>query len=193
MTKQDKRKIQDYLRRVRAHSGDRSAGEQQEIVRAVEEHIYETLHAQSVGSAPTDVDTILSEMDPPESFGSAAGQEYTTTQEGRRIPLGILSLIILIGAVTLPFVLMALSELIRGTIGSMANVGICLGVLLLIVALGLGIAARKERAGKATIIASAILLVGMTLVLPVRFGPANEIVSEGEPVRTDAPVQSSTE
>ncbi len=62
---------------------------------------------------------------------------------------------------------MAINQLIRGNIGSIANVGIPLGLLLLVVALSLGIAARKEPSGKATIIASAIILASLIIFVPV--------------------------
>ena len=169
MTRQETKKIQGYLRQVRRHIGDRSKNEQVELLRALEEQVYE-----SINDSPQEgVEQILARMDPPESFEES---EQSMPARNRavlgRMSLGQLSLLILVVAVITPFTLVALSQLIRGTIGSIFNIGALLGVVLLIVALALGIAARKERAGKATIIASVVIFALLTVFIPV-----NRVVS----------------
>ena len=200
MTEQDKKSIREYLDQVRRHSGNRGPAEQQELVRALEEHIHEIINAKPGSQEPVDVKAILLEMDPPESFGTPTDQEDSERSgEFRRMSLGKLSLVVLIAAVTTPFLLMAIGQLVRGTIGSIATVGIPLGIVLLVVALSLGIAARKERAGKATIIASAIILASLAVFVPVNMvfwtggeetGESMQII-ESEPA--GEPAQPSTE
>ena len=164
MTANDRRAITSYLNQVRKHSGDRTAEEQTELVRQLEEHIYESMAAGEGASA----EDVIARMDPPESFGEPDRDGDDAPTVAGRLTLGQWSLIVLGSGVAIPFILMALSEIIRGTIGSIFNIGGPLGILLVVVALGMGIAARKEPAGKATIIASSIILVLLSLVAPVR-------------------------
>lgn len=188
MTTEVSKAIKKYLDSVKRHIGDRTASEQAELIRQLEEHIHEAIH-----QAPnTPISNIIAQMDPPESFGESDERRPPSSAVLGRLTLGHLSLLLMIIAVATPFVLMALSALIRGNIGSIINVGLPLGVLLLIVALAMGIVARKERSGRVTIIAALVILALLTFFIPV-----NRVVSNSpEPeqsiilVETGIPDQS---
>jgi hypothetical protein len=163
MTNKESKAIQKYLNKVKKYLGGRTASEQSELIRQLEEHIHESIRQ----SPNTPVADIIADMDPPESFGETGDRDLTAPAVLGRLTLGQLSLIVLIIGVITPFILMAISVLIRGNVGSIINVGLPLGILLVIVALAMGIAARREKTGRATIIASVALLLLLTILVPV--------------------------
>jgi len=176
MTNEERRTIQNYLSGVKRCIGDRTASEQAELIRQLEEHIHESIR-QSPG---TPVSDIISQMDPPESFGEADERRPPAESVLGRLTLGQLSLVVMIAGVVIPFLLMALGALIRGNVGSIINVGAPLGIVLVIVALALGIAARKEVTGKVTIVVSSVILALLAALIPV-----NRVVSGSpEPERS---------
>ena len=60
-----KRKINAYLRGVRRAVRDAEPAQRRELIRSLEEHIFEAL-----ASGVSTVDEVLSRMDPPESFAA---------------------------------------------------------------------------------------------------------------------------
>ena len=62
--------IKIHLNQIRNHLGRLPADERQEILQAIESHIYDALEARSDGT-PTAalLDAIIAEMDPPDSYG----------------------------------------------------------------------------------------------------------------------------
>ncbi len=163
MTNNESKTIQKYLNKVKKNLGGRTASEQSELIRQLEEHIHESVRQ----SPNTSVADIIADMDPPESFGETGDRDLTAPAILGRLTLGQLSLIVLIIGVLTPFILMAISFLIRGNVGSIINIGLPLGILLVIVALAMGIVARREKTGRATIIASVALLLLLTILVPV--------------------------
>ncbi|TFH04101.1 MAG: hypothetical protein E4H09_04135 [Spirochaetales bacterium] len=175
----NKNKIRSYLRKVRRFSRDKAPAEQRELIRALEEHIQEALTRRQNSSEPGSVDDVLREMDPPESFGDSGEFEGSGRWVIGHLTLGQLSLFVLIVGVIAPFLLMALSVLIRGNVGSVVNIGIPLGVVLVVVALAMGVSARDEKIGRATIIASSIILASLASL--IFFIPVNRSVSQNGP------------
>jgi hypothetical protein len=176
MTTEDKKKIQDYLAGVKRHIGDRPRAEQFELMQQLEQHIHERINE----SPDANVADVIAEMDSPESFGEPGESGTWAPAVLGRMTLGQLSLLILIVGVLTPFLLMALSQLIRGNVGSMINVALPIGVVLVIIALATGIAARREPTGKVTIIASSAILALLTVFVPVNRG----ISSRPEPTES---------
>lgn len=187
MTNKDSKAIQNYLKKVKKHIGDRTASEQSELILQLEEHIHESL-SQSPDSSVMD---IIAEMDPPESFADSGDRHRTAPAVLGRLTLGQLSLVVLGIGVLTPFFLLAASLLIRGTIGSIINVGLPLGVLLVIIALAMGIVARKEKAGRVTIIASVAILLLLSIMVPVNRSinrnsdPAIQLMEVGIPEESE--------
>ena len=61
--------IDRFLGRVEAHLTDRTEDERDELINDLESHIHDTL-ARRESDTLADVEAVLAEMDPPESYGS---------------------------------------------------------------------------------------------------------------------------
>ena len=129
----------------------------------MEEHIYGALDAR-FSKYPTvaEVQSVLDEMDSPESFQTDDLPDSSALDR----KLGILALIVLVSGVILPFLILIISEL-AGATSDVTNIVIILGIVMVIIALAIGIAGRRSPAGKAAIIASAILLGSLTIFIPI--------------------------
>ena len=70
-------RVRTYLKEVAAHLEGMPERERQDLLKQLESHIYEGLQARTEGNdaQASDVEAVLSEMDPPESYG--------TVREGR--------------------------------------------------------------------------------------------------------------
>ena len=65
-----KTRIDDHIRSVQKHLGDLPADEKREIIQSLENHIHDALEARACGTPTPDLlETILAELDPPESYG----------------------------------------------------------------------------------------------------------------------------
>ena len=73
LSKETKKLINTYLKSVKKSIRNRSNGEKLELLRSMEEHIYGALDAR-FSKSPTlaEVQSVLDEMDPPESFQTDA-------------------------------------------------------------------------------------------------------------------------
>lgn len=61
-------RIDDYLRAVEAQLSDKSAAAKQELLTELQEHIAEALRKRSATPTVADIDAVLAELDPPESY-----------------------------------------------------------------------------------------------------------------------------
>ena len=66
--------IADFLNRVGQHLGHKTDEEKMEILTDLESHIHEALSARAQGRQSTleDLQAVLNEMDPPESYGPSS-------------------------------------------------------------------------------------------------------------------------
>jgi hypothetical protein len=90
-----KKSIADHLDKIRSHLGNLPADEQTEILQSVEAHIYDALLTKAENNpALADLEAILAEMDPPESYGELPPPQKRTFSW--RIGIAALSGIILV-------------------------------------------------------------------------------------------------
>jgi len=131
----------------------------------LEEHIYEALDARS-SLSPTkeEVQSVIDEMETPESFQSNVSKKAPTYTERQ---LGKWALILVISGVVIPLLIIVIAGLSR-TQGDFGNIAVLLGVFLEIVGLAVGIVSRRSPLEKAAIITSAILIGSLSLILPFR-------------------------
>lgn len=155
-----KREVRKYLRRVKAHLGDRSPAEREELLHSIEEHIYELLTQRAI-EEPTfaDLTAVLTELDPPESYGIV-----TESKNSSRI--GWIALSLLVAGIVIP---LAVALII-------SNTGILLFTTgpLVLVALVLGVYSWREPTGKATVIGVAAVVIVAVFVSPVRRSPSGQ-------------------
>jgi uncharacterized protein YfaS (alpha-2-macroglobulin family) len=64
--------IEDYLRRVSAHLGDRGDRERQDILDALRRHILDALQARGGSPTPADVQAVVQSMDDPSDYAAGA-------------------------------------------------------------------------------------------------------------------------
>jgi hypothetical protein len=79
--------INQYLGQVKANLGGASNEEKKLVLADLREHISEAVSARTRGREATvqDVYSVLSEMDPPERFGQAAGQPVVNPGAGKKL------------------------------------------------------------------------------------------------------------
>jgi hypothetical protein len=79
--------INQYLEQVKANLGGASNEEKKLVLADLREHISEAVSARTRGSETTvrDVYAVLSEMDPPERYGQAAGQATGHPGAGKKL------------------------------------------------------------------------------------------------------------
>ena len=163
LSKETKKLINTYLKSVKKSIRNRSNGEKLELLRSMEEHIYGALDAR-FSKSPTlaEVQSVLDEMDPPESFQTDDSSDSSSFDR----KLGKWALIVLVSGISIPLLILLITEL-AGVTRNITIIVIFLGIFMTVVALAIGIASRRSPAGKAAIIASAILLGSITIFLPV--------------------------
>ena len=61
-------KIENYLNAVDAQLGDKSEAARRELLAQLREHIAEAVRHRSAAPTAADIEAVLAEMDPPESF-----------------------------------------------------------------------------------------------------------------------------
>ncbi|NQT60004.1 MAG: hypothetical protein HQ557_13555 [Bacteroidetes bacterium] len=165
VNKNAKKPISKYLKSIKWNIREKSREEQHALLRSLEEHIYEALEARfSISPTKEEIQSVIDEMETPESFQSNVSKKVPTYTEQQ---LGKWALIIVISGVVLPILVLIISEL-SGTPGIFGNISLLLGISLVVIGLAVGIVGRKSPLGKAAIISSAILIGGLSLVLPLR-------------------------
>lgn len=177
VSKEAKKPIIKYLKSVKGNIREKSREEQKELLRSLEEHIYEALGARSsISPKKGEVQSVIDEMETPESFQSSVSKKVPTDTDRQ---LGKWALIIVISGVVLPALILTISVL-TGTPGALGNIALLFGIFLVIIGLALGIVGRKSPLGKAAIITSAILLLGLSIVLP--FGTVTNSSSDSSSI-----------
>ena len=71
LSKGMQKRIRGYLDAVRAHLGHHAEPERVEILQNLEAHVREALAARGEAPSPEDLEAVLAEMDPPETYGQA--------------------------------------------------------------------------------------------------------------------------
>lgn len=88
-------RIDRFLGRVEAHLADRSEEEREELLRDLESHLHDALAGRETASR-ADVEAVIAEMDPPESYGDLAPRtpaEPTKTERPPEVKLAIVLVI----------------------------------------------------------------------------------------------------
>jgi hypothetical protein len=161
------RKVQDFLDRVAAHLGAMPDDEKRELLADLESHIHEALEARLSGRTPTlqDLDAVLAEMDPPESYGEPVAADKPAvpgdqTATSARTGLGIVALCISLGSLVVAMLLATLAYILAlGTGGLLAWIPVFLFLAGQLTALVLGILSWSSPFGKAAVITSSALMV----------------------------------
>lgn len=158
INEQVRSKVEAYIKEVAARSGSMPKAQQQELLRQLESHIYEALAAK-VGERDAqvaDVEAVLSEMDPPESYGG----------QGRLSAWGLTSgkwaLLVSIGGLAASALLALCCS---GRIGLSTWVPLLLFWSAQLAAFILGLQSWREPFGKAAVFTSAGLTVLMLLLV----------------------------
>ena len=178
ISKDAKKPLIKYLKSIKWNIQDKNHAEQQELLRSLEEHIYEALDARS-SLSPTkgEVQSVIDEMETPESFQSYVSKKIPTYTERQ---LGKWALILVMSGVIIPLLIIVIAGLSGIDLG---NIAVLLGIFLVIVGLAVGIVGRRSPLGKAAIITSAILIGSLSLVLP--FGVVTNSSSESSIVTVE--------
>ncbi|HUW56376.1 MAG TPA: hypothetical protein VMZ92_07045 [Planctomycetota bacterium] len=144
------RGVRDFLDRVAEHLGAVPEDEKREILTDLASHIHEALASRVSEREPTlaDLEQVLAEMDPPESYAPQGDVEGAAGSDRRTI--GIAALCTSLG-----------SLLAAGLLAVLADTRLPFFLLVVgqVAALGLGILSRSSPFGKAAIITSSALLV----------------------------------
>jgi len=143
-------RVQSYLKEVAAHLEGMPEREQQDLLRQLESHIHEALQARTGGkdAQASDVEAVLLEMDPPESYG--------TVRDGRlgRLRRGEWALLISLGSLVVAGLLVLLSG---GRMAVWIPVFLFLGSQ--VAAFVIGILSWRESCGKAAVFTSGALSI----------------------------------
>ncbi len=145
--------VDEFLERVNSHLADQTPQQEREILADLEAHIHEALASRAQDRQPTldDVQAVLAEMDPPESYGQSSQAKQASLSPKRII--GIIALCTCLGS-------LALAGLLGLLMGHVLATSIPYFLFLAgqIAALVLGIIARTDPFGKAAIITSCVLI-----------------------------------
>ncbi len=160
--------ISRYLEKVASYLRETPPDEADEIIRDLQSHIYDALASRS-GAEPTpaDLEAVLSEMDPPESYGppvsSDTGTHKALDTTGPTRSLGSWAMAVMIYGVIIPIIL-AMAMVIFG--GRPMNTWqvvtaplVVSGIILELLALILGLASWREKTGKAAAIGAGIIII----------------------------------
>ncbi|MDF7825904.1 hypothetical protein P4B35_17880 [Pontiellaceae bacterium B12227] len=110
LTDELKKRIQDHLAAVQQHLGDLPADEKREIIQSLETHIHGALETRSSGTPTTELlETILTELDPPESY-SAVTPLMGSPRSNALTPPRKTGFLILIGLLTFLFVFIWMND-----------------------------------------------------------------------------------
>ena len=143
-------RVQSYLEEVAAHLERMPEREQQDLLRQLESHIHEALQARTGGkdAQASDVEAVLSEMDPPESYG--------TVRDGRLGGLrrGEWALLISLGSLVVAGLLVLLAG---GRMAAWIPFFLFLGGQ--IAAFVIGIQSWRQSCGKAAVFTSGALSI----------------------------------
>jgi uncharacterized protein YfaS (alpha-2-macroglobulin family) len=77
-------KIETYLDAVAAQLGGQSAAARQELLAELREHIAEAVHRRSPAPTAADVEAVLAELDPPESYREGNGEGLMVDGSGQK-------------------------------------------------------------------------------------------------------------
>jgi hypothetical protein len=154
--------ISRYLTEVATYLDGRTPEEKRELLAEVESHIHEALSRCGHEPTPPDLEAVLAEMAPPESYavagreGEAQGQTPASRPQSGAT-LAKWALAFAIGGCVVPLALGAIAS----AFSPHADGGAAIPLLpvMELVALALGIASWKYKAGKAAAITAAGLLV----------------------------------
>jgi hypothetical protein len=141
--------IQAYLAEVGKYLDGSSEQEQRDLLMQLESHIHEALEDRAEAKIVqlSDVQAVLSRMDPPESYGA------TTPRRARGLSRGKLALLISLGSLVL------LATLLVTTRGRMSSGAFLVLVCAQAPAFVLGVLSRRDPFGKAAIFSSAAIVV----------------------------------
>ena len=148
MSEQVRAKVKTYLDDVAAHLGDMSEQERRGLLRQLESHVHEALQARA-GDTEADVpdlEAVLSEMDPPESYGQPKKRGIWGLSQGKW------ALLISIGGLVVASILVGL---IGGRMVGWIPFFLFLGTQT--AAFVLGVLSWRDPFGKAAVFTSAAL------------------------------------
>ena len=153
---QVRRAIGDFIAEVEGRLDDKSPVEKRELLRQIESHVRDALEERTGTAEVTlsDVEAVLTEMDPPESYGHAKDPAESRSTTGK------LALMISLGSIMAAGILVLLSSL-YGLWMSFAALVFYGGQIAAFV---LGISAWPDRFGKAAVFTS-VGLVLLSLLL----------------------------
>lgn len=161
--------ISRYLSEVKAQIGNRPKEEQTELIRALEEHIIESLTRSNAGDPDiSDLKSVLAEMDPPESYGTEtdSGNDESKFQKLLEMSVGKWALTAFLAAICV-FVVFYLIAILASS-DSLIRLGTIFGGVLAITAFVLGLFGWKETSGKVATVGSVIIILIALLFIPVR-------------------------
>ncbi len=159
--------ISRYLEKVASYLREAPSDERDEIIRDLQSHIYDALASRS-GAEPTlaDLEAVLSEMDPPESYGPPVSGDTDAhpapTATGPTRSLGSWAMAAMIAGIILPILLVAAGAIFgRGMNAVQIAVGfaVTLGIILELLALILGLMSWCEKTGKVAAIGAGVLIL----------------------------------
>jgi uncharacterized membrane protein len=165
LSKRAERRIEKYLGGVERALRHLEPAERREIVTNLRTHIREGL-AERNAISPTleNVNDVLRSMDLPQSYGiDEAVERASRAGHSRTIGrLGFCIFLVGIGVAVLSFLLggLAADALLRG--------GLILSGVLVLCALGLGIAGWRDPYGKAAAIGAALTLIAAAFFIPAK-------------------------
>ena len=162
------KRIDRYLQEIHDRLQAGPVETRREILSNIEAHLHEALAQRVTGDATVaDVESVLSEMDPPESYGVTSGvatpgpESVATTQRTRT--LGWLALASLAVAAIVPFVLGLLISRI-----DIIALYLILGAPFLAASLVLGVLSWRQPTGKVAVVGSIVVVAVALFVFPLR-------------------------
>ena len=168
-TKDIEKDISRYLSKVQARIGDRSKEEQKELLQNIEDHIFESLAQLDVEEPDkTDLESVLNEMDPPESYGNPekSGEKKHGLQALLSMTIGQWALTMLVVGICLFLILFLVGLLASNNVP--IRLGVIFGAIPVISALVLGLFGWRETTGKIAVVGSIIAVLITLMFIPVR-------------------------
>ncbi|MFC2095427.1 hypothetical protein ACFLSW_03200 [Candidatus Bipolaricaulota bacterium] len=165
LSRNAQRWIDRYLRRVGRALRHLDPMERREIVDGLRAHIHEGLAER--GADPVrmdDVRAVLSTMDNPQGFGKDDAIE-ASIQTGRGLMFGRLGFYFLLAGLVLSVLALTLGATVAD---ALFRGGLILSGVLIVCALGLGIAGWRSPLGKVAIICSVLVLASAAIFIPAR-------------------------
>lgn len=162
------RRIDRYLKNVGRALEHLEPSERREILEGLRTHIHEGLAQQgSTPSSVEDVRAVLSSMDVPQAYRGEVARGGST-RAARSRTIGRLGFFFLLGGIVVAALSLLLGTLVAD---ALFRGGLILSVVLVVCALGLGIASWRDSYGKAAAICAVLALlcalVSETFLVPV--------------------------